>query len=191
VLYALIDRPSGPCNYQQIFGPNMAVRRTVFETGMRFAEHLGPDSSNDSYPMGSEWEFTRRLYRSGHRGWFEQGARVRHMVRPEQLTEDWMIARAYRNGLGTGLMASQSHHASRPTRPAPDDPPQAVLARRALWRCLAILARLLPPSRLRLRARFRDRWYAGLAAANQNRAAIGRGGTADSAVLLAPDIGSA
>ena len=189
-LYALIDRPSGRCDYRAVFGPNMALRRAVFDQGMRFAEHIGPDGGDRSYPMGSEWEFTSRLHQAGHRGWFVSEARVRHLIRPEQLTESWMLGRAYRNGLGIGLTA--------PPRCSLGPPrltglPSALLVRRFAWACLGQGAALLPPSHLRLRLRFRDRWFAGLAEATRRRAG-GAGPTASAtrgSGLLAQGPGSA
>src|SRR5687768_1886205 len=56
VLYAQQRRPSGPCGFADIFGPNMAIRATVFASGVRFAEHVGPDGTNPLYAMGSETE---------------------------------------------------------------------------------------------------------------------------------------
>src|SRR5581483_3201021 len=53
----------GPINPLHIFGPNMAVRADVFQSGYRFNTSVGPSAG--SYAMGSETEFTNRLARSG------------------------------------------------------------------------------------------------------------------------------
>lgn len=102
VLYARNLRASGPCDHTAIHGPCMAVRREVFDDGLRFSEAIGPDASRRFYPMGGETELLRRLNAAGHRGWFAAEARVRHIIRPEQLEESWVLERAYRYGLGEG-----------------------------------------------------------------------------------------
>ena len=151
MLYAQQRRPSGPCGFADIFGPNMAVRAAVFADGTRFAEHVGPDGSKPLYAMGSETELLRRLEAAGHRGWFEAGARVRHIVRPEQMEERWILDRAYRYGVGEGR-----HYAG--TMSA------GLLLRLVAYRVAARGSALLPPSPRRLRIRYRDRWLAGVAA---------------------------
>ena len=151
VLYAQQRRPSGPCGYADIFGPNMAVRSAVFAGGTRFAEHVGPDGSKPLYAMGSETELLRRLDAAGHRGWFEAAARVSHIVRPEQMEEAWILDRAYRYGVGEGR-----HYAGSPSA--------RLLLRRIAYRLAAGGSALLPPSPHRLRIRYRDRWLAGVAA---------------------------
>jgi glycosyltransferase involved in cell wall biosynthesis len=151
VLYAQQRRPSGPCGFADIFGPNMAVRASVFAEGIRFAEHVGPDGSKPLYAMGSETELLRRLEAAGHRGWFEAGARVHHIIRPEQMEERWILDRAYRYGVGEGRHYSGSMSAG-------------LLLRLVAYRVAAFGSALLPPSPRRLRIRYRDRWLAGVAA---------------------------
>jgi glycosyltransferase involved in cell wall biosynthesis len=150
VLYSQQRRPSGPCGFADIFGPNMAVRPAVFADGTRFAEHVGPDGSKPLYAMGSETELLRRLEAAGHRGWFEASARVGHIIRPEQMEEGWILDRAYRYGVGEGR-----HYAGAPSA-------RQVL-RRVVYRVAARGMAVLPPSARRLRIRYRDRWLAGVA----------------------------
>jgi len=177
VLYAKNEHTTGYCGFQHIFGPNMAVRRLVFAAGIRFAEDIGPDATNPLYAMGSETELLRRLQARGHRGWFEAAARVRHIVRPEQMQEDWILARAYRYGAGEG-----ANHA--PGRGAGDTAarrlPAGLLLRVAAYRVAAMLAGPLPPSPSRLRILYRDRYLAGVMAGRRglarSRAAPERGG---------------
>jgi glycosyltransferase involved in cell wall biosynthesis len=151
VLYAQKDRPTGACGFGDIFGPNMAIRRAVFAAGTRFADHVGPDATNPLYAMGSETELLRRLESQGHRGWFEATARVGHIIRPEQMTEAWILERAYRYGIGEG-----KHHAGALSA--------KLLARVVAYRAAASGLALLPPSARRLRIRYRDRWLAGVLA---------------------------
>ncbi|MBL6455005.1 glycosyltransferase family 2 protein [Belnapia sp. T6] len=151
VLYAQQRRPSGACGFADIFGPNMAVRSAIFAAGTRFAEHVGPDDTNPLYAMGSETELLRRLEGAGHRGWFEASACVRHIIRPEQMEERWILNRAFRYGVGEGR-----HYAGRRS--------VGLLVRRLVYGIAARGSALLPPSPRRLRIRYRDRWLAGVAA---------------------------
>lgn len=166
ILFALLERRSGPCDYREVYGPNMAVRRSVFMSGHRFSTAIGPDATTALYPMGSEWDFNLRLHQHGHQGWFVGEARVQHIIRIEQITENWVLQRAYRNGLGTGLI----------------DPPSLTRAavalrgvsiwlslRLLLFRLISTCLRPLPPSRYRLYWLFKDRWFKGLAAAIRSR----------------------
>ena len=160
ILFAILRRPSGPCGFDSIFGPNMAVRTEVFRQGNRFDEAIGPDATNPVAPMGSEWEFNRRLCRNGHRARFVAEARVRHIIRPEQFEERWILNRAYRNGFGVAKTS--------PPALALGDPRLLGLAWRLLLRRAGLAAaaaaiRPLPPSRWRMRLLFKERWFAGLA----------------------------
>ena len=98
--YALTD-PSmkeGPVPPYLVFGPNMAIRTTVFQSGVRFDTSIGPRSS--SYAMGSEVELTQRLSQRGHNAWFVSRAVVEHFIRENQLRESWVQKRAVRYGRG-------------------------------------------------------------------------------------------
>lgn len=152
VLFAKNARPSGECRFIDIFGPNMAIRRSVFDGGMRFAEHVGPDATRPLYAMGSETELLRRLEADGHRAWFEANARVRHIIRPEQLDEAWILERAFRFGIGEGRNYVGSVTPS-------------FLLRAAVCRVAARAVAPLSPSPWRTRIRYRDRWLAGVLAA--------------------------
>ena len=104
--YALTD-PSfsqGEISSKLIWGPNMMVRAKVFNEGHRFRTSIGPKGGT-AYIMGSETEFTNRLSALGHRCWFEPSAKVRHIIRPEQLQRKWLLGRAYRYGKTTALQS--------------------------------------------------------------------------------------
>jgi glycosyltransferase involved in cell wall biosynthesis len=88
----------GPIEPHDIFGPNMAVRACVFQTGTRFDPTIGPSGS--SYAMGSETELVLRLRKQGFRAWFVQGAVVEHYIRKEQLELSWVLQRGVRFGRG-------------------------------------------------------------------------------------------
>ena len=99
-VYTLTD-PSleeGPINPWRIFGPNMAIRASVFQSGPRFDPSIGPCGSN--YPMGGETELVTRLGRLGHKAWHVKGAAVEHYIQKAQLKQTWVMHRALRFGRG-------------------------------------------------------------------------------------------
>jgi glucosyl-dolichyl phosphate glucuronosyltransferase len=161
ILYARCIHAEGPCALSAIYGPNWAVRASVFQNGVRFNETIGPDSTQAAYPMGGETEFFLRLERDGVQGWFAPGAAIRHIVRPDQMQEGWILARSWRNGLGVGM--------TRPPRcakgPRIAHIPLGVLVRYGVYCVLAGVARPAPRSALRLAILFRASWFAGLVAA--------------------------
>lgn len=165
ILYARCRKPAGPCALSDLFGPNWAVRSAVFAGGIRFDEAIGPDGTRPFYAMGSETEFIARLGASGATARFVPEAAVRHIVRPEQLEEGWVLDRAFRNGLGSGL-TGRPRCASGPRLRGM---PVRLMAQRAAYRGLAAAASRLPPSPLRLRVLFQERWLAGLAASHRVR----------------------
>ncbi|MFW5634165.1 MAG: glycosyltransferase family 2 protein [Erythrobacter sp.] len=87
-----------------IYGPNMAVPGVLFERGARFDEAIGPNSSDASYPMGSETEFCTRVAREfGLEATFVARAKVDHLVRARQTSLSFIRARAFRHGRGHAL----------------------------------------------------------------------------------------
>ena len=164
VLYAQQKRAAGACSCDAIFGPNMAVRRGVFEAGFRFSEAVGPDESRRLYAMGGETEFLRRVEAAGYKGWFVPEALVGHIVRPLQLTEDWILARGYRYGIGEGRHYAGGASATRSGLAA------RLLLRGLAYGAAAQLCRLLPMSETRLRVRYKARMLEGtIAALRQER----------------------
>jgi hypothetical protein len=85
-------------DHQFAVGPNMAVRKSVFDDGLRFDPTIGPQGS--TYAMGSELEFVKRLARHGYKAWHVRNARVAHFIRDFQMTRDWILRRAIRLGRG-------------------------------------------------------------------------------------------
>src|SRR5688500_3385628 len=90
------DLVEGAIHPGLIWGPNMAVRKKIFDAGHRFDEDVGPSSGQ--YVMGSETEFNIRVAAKGHKTWFCPEARVRHIIRDFQMTQNWIVQRAYRFG---------------------------------------------------------------------------------------------
>jgi len=90
------DLPEGPIYPGLIWGANMMVHKRVFDAGHRFHENVGPSAGQ--YIMGSETEFNIRMVNHGYKTCFCPTARVRHIIRDFQMTEEWVIRRAYRFG---------------------------------------------------------------------------------------------
>ena len=86
----------GPISSGKVWGPNMAIRRTVFDKGYRFNELIGPQGGN--YIMGSETELTKRLERDGYGAVYLPKALVYHIIRKEQTKPSWIYGRAFRYG---------------------------------------------------------------------------------------------
>jgi hypothetical protein len=87
---------TGEVNPGMIWGPNMAVKKKIFDRGYRFNEKIGPSQGN--YMMGSETEFTHRLCKDGCRVWFSNDIIVEHQIRTEQLKKIWLFTRAIKFG---------------------------------------------------------------------------------------------
>jgi glycosyltransferase involved in cell wall biosynthesis len=99
-VYTLTDpaQKEGPLPPYMVFGPNMAIRTNIFESGMRFDPAIGPRGAN--YPMGGETELVMRISRKGHKAWHVSGAVVEHLIRKEQLQKAWILERGVRWGRG-------------------------------------------------------------------------------------------
>ena len=103
-LYARREGVSeGSIGADEIYGPNMAVRRKVFDEGMRFAEDIGPSFDQKNYAMGSETEFCQRGHAAGYKLVFVRGPAVSHLVRHHQVQPDFISGRSYRLGKGSAL----------------------------------------------------------------------------------------
>jgi len=72
----------------EICGPNMMVRRRVFDQRLRFNTDIGPTGSN--YVMGSETEFIQRASNADFTAFYAPSAFIYHQIRPEQLTHAFM-----------------------------------------------------------------------------------------------------
>ena len=116
MLFATRDLPEGPIPPNEIYGPNMAVRRSVFEDGFRFNENIGPNASDPNYPMGSETEFCCRVARNGGRAWFAKQPCVQHIIRSGQLAKSYWAQRSYRHGRGFAKLMLESGDVAPPTK---------------------------------------------------------------------------
>jgi glycosyltransferase involved in cell wall biosynthesis len=92
------DQDEGPVDNHTVYGPNMAVRSSIFQNGYKFNEEIGPNRKK--YAQGSETELLMRLGRAGFKAWHCRKATVRHMIRSHQMEKDWVLKRAIRFGRG-------------------------------------------------------------------------------------------
>ena len=112
--YSITDSAqlAGPIRPVLVAGPNMAIRRRVFEQGYRFDPEVGP--SGGDYAMGSETDLTVRLGEAGFKVWFCPEAVVEHFIRAHQIEPKWILERAIRFGRGTCTAAGCSGKSSAP-----------------------------------------------------------------------------
>ena len=104
--YAISDnQDEGPIDNHLVYGPNMAVRSSIFQNGYKFNEHIGPNRKN--YAQGSETELLLRLGRAGFKAWHCRKAIVRHMIRSHQMEKNWVLKRAIRFGRGQYRLGSE------------------------------------------------------------------------------------
>lgn len=81
-----------------MIGGNFAVRASVVAEQGGFDPRIGP--APGSYIMGNEAEFIERLTGAGHKSWWIEDAVAEHIVRPDQVNQEWMLQRAVRAGRG-------------------------------------------------------------------------------------------
>ena len=91
------DIPEGLYCAGKVFGPNMAVRASIFKDGWRFNPGIGPDGTTN-YITGSETELTRRLEKAGFKAVYLPRAVVFHQITLEQMNIKWLYGRTFRKG---------------------------------------------------------------------------------------------
>lgn len=100
-LYALRrDIEAGPIHHLQIYGPNMAARKHVFESGLTFNPNIGPNGADANYAMGSESDFCSRAAEAGFTSGFAPAPVVHHIVRANQVKPEYFERRAFKLGRG-------------------------------------------------------------------------------------------
>jgi GT2 family glycosyltransferase len=129
--YAIADwvQPEGPYRASRVYGPNMAIRASVFHAGWSFDPAIGPDGT-DTYIPGSETDLTMRLERAGFPAVYLPRALVLHQIRAEQLELEWLSKRAFRKG------REDQRHRGTPAGPRLRGVPVSLLAagaRAATW----------------------------------------------------------
>jgi glycosyltransferase involved in cell wall biosynthesis len=141
MLFAVRSLGEGPIAPNEIYGPNMAVRASVFAGGFRFDENIGPNGSDPYYPMGSETEFCCRIVKSGAKAWFAQAPRVAHIVRSSQLSKSYWAMRSYRHGRGIAKLSQMGQYVP------PDMSRPKMVDQLSLLRCWAQMFSPFPSQR--------------------------------------------
>ena len=155
--FAVVDEgESGPCDPGNVWGPNTAVRRSLFTPEVRFREDIGPRPGG-KYPMGQDSEFVLRLARRGVKSYHCAEAVVHHFVPASSMTEDWVQKRAER--LGLGMPAIFPGDVPRGFRIA--GVPVAIWAQSANWALRRAVLYPLPNSRLRFWAIWKHYYMRG------------------------------
>jgi glycosyltransferase involved in cell wall biosynthesis len=157
VLFAATSTRSGPCKADELWGPNMAFRRRVFDAGHRFDIRVGPNGQ-EVYAMGSETEFVTRLERAGFRAYFADDAIVEHRIRPQQLDRKWVMNRARNHGRGYGRrvrMKAEGRGKSRSQLPW-------GTVQRVVYEGLGAVASVVPNDSWRMRVHFQRAWWRGV-----------------------------
>ena len=90
------DLQEGPVSPHMIWGPNMAIRKQIFDDGYQFNENIGPNIGN--YIMGSETELLLRLNDAGYLNWYTKDIIVKHQILKHQFSPRWIFGRAVRFG---------------------------------------------------------------------------------------------
>ncbi|MDH5722385.1 MAG: glycosyltransferase family 2 protein [Alphaproteobacteria bacterium] len=158
--YALHDEDmvSGPCDPGKVWGPNMALRRSVFDAGLRFDERIGP-TPEKLYAMGGETDLARRAAAKGFKSYFIAEAVVNHLVKKETVNEEWIVKRAERLGYGIFVDGKDNY-----PRKMPDFVPVflEVLFFFCFWACLYPLTFLMRRSKRKFWSRWKFYYYRGL-----------------------------
>ena len=89
IVYALTlpGQKEGEIPPEMALGPNMAVRRHIFDLGFRFDASVGPDGTK-LYKMGSETSFMRVLTQSGYRCFYTPLAKVQHIISEVEMDKE-------------------------------------------------------------------------------------------------------
>ena len=149
---------TGPCPPGKVWGPNMAVRRKVFENGILFNPLVGPQPGG-LYPMGQDTEFAERAATAGHQCYFVADAIVEHTIKAKTANEDWILRRAER--LGYGIFAVPGRY----KKVLPKFVPLGleVFLQYLAWSYAAhALSYLMPRGKKRFWVRWRGFYYKGL-----------------------------
>ncbi len=88
-------------------GANLWMRGSVFADGRRYDESIGP-SSKKLFSMGSEASLVLELEREGYRAMYVPDAVVGHVIQPSQLSQRYILGRAFRYGRGLARLRGVS-----------------------------------------------------------------------------------
>jgi glucosyl-dolichyl phosphate glucuronosyltransferase len=118
MMFAERDLAEGPIDAGAIYGPNMAVSKTIFDRGFRFDERIGPNALDSNYLTGGETEFCVRVAQSGVKCWFAKEPLVQHIVQAKQLKLVTWANRAYRTGRGRAYQMRERGEVVTPRLPS-------------------------------------------------------------------------
>ena len=118
MMFAERDLAEGPIDAGTIYGPNMAVSKTIFDRGFQFDERIGPNALDSHYLTGGETEFCVRAAQSGVKCWFAKEPLVQHVVKANQLKLRAWAKRAYRAGRGRAHQMRERGEAVAPPAPS-------------------------------------------------------------------------
>jgi glycosyltransferase involved in cell wall biosynthesis len=117
ILYGeTLDYPEGRTevadgNQLNVFGGNMAIRRSVYDQDWRFGETF---LVGENGLMGEDSDFVQRLWASGVGVGFAPTARVGHIIHKEQVSWWWMQRRFFRHGRTMFMLDEVRHQDGRP-----------------------------------------------------------------------------
>ncbi len=95
---------------QAPLGPNMAIRRALFDDGLRFDEHVGPDGTGN-YIKGGDTDLSYDLAKRGHHCIYVPSALISHRVRPAQTELKFILGGIFRRGRKNAyLNPRRAHH---------------------------------------------------------------------------------
>lgn len=91
------DIPEGCYESHRVWGPNMAIRSSIFKNGWSFDPMLGPKGSKFCI-LGDETDLTGRLEEAGYPPVYLPGAVVYHQIQKERMNFKSMFRRAFSIG---------------------------------------------------------------------------------------------
>ncbi len=107
------ERPESEIAPSDVSGANLAVRRQVFDEGLRFDENFLVGTQG---LMGEDTAFVRTAFEKGHRVGFTPAARLRHIIHRQQTSWLWIHRRFLR--YGSAVAWAEAHENQTAARPA-------------------------------------------------------------------------
>lgn len=93
--------PEGEIGPANVYGANMAIRRSIRDAGWRLGEAFLVGKNG---LMGEDADFVRRLSEAGYKVGFVPTARVHHIVHDDQLSWSWIQRRFFRHARAMFLL---------------------------------------------------------------------------------------
>jgi len=124
--------PSRENGLFEISGGNFAIRKSLYDDGVRLAENFLRGTNG---LMGEDTELVRRLASHEHKVCFTPNARVRHIIHKHQTSWTWIHKRFFRHGHTLFHLTHVSWHR--------ESGPAFAFPWRRLWTALGSFFRLL------------------------------------------------